>query len=139
MSLDLINYHHTASIENGISMEIEVNLEESELEEREIHQEVEIEERDVDIKERERLSKFWDSTCNCTTYKGGPCNRAFSIEYIRSIRDQCLSLDRQSLDLVLMGQLMANVRRSTSLTNRTHCTKQREREHTTYYHQGIKV
>ena len=109
----------------------------SELEEREIHWEVEIEERDVDIKERE--SQFWDSTCNCTTYKGGPCNRAFSIEYIRSIRDQCLSLDHQSLDLVLMGQLMANLRRSTSLTDRTHSNKQREGEHTPYYHQGIKV
>ena len=45
MSLDKINYHHTTSIENGISMKIEVNLEGSEL--------VEIEERDVDTKERE--------------------------------------------------------------------------------------
>ena len=60
-----------------------------------------------DVVEEEVAANVTQTSCRCTLYFGGPCNRAFSIEHLTSIRNQCQNLDRPSLDFVFLRQIMA--------------------------------
>ena len=93
-------------------------------------EEVIVEAMIYDREEEDKVVNFLGTGCGCTLYFGGPCNKGFSAEHLRSIRSQCQDLDHTSLDLVLLGQIMATnshsstVQRShqkTSIERRQEC------------------
>ena len=57
---------------------------------------------------------FVRDTCGCNLSNGEPCSKAFTREHIESIHNHWLGLDHASLDLLLMGSIMAKT--SDSLT-----------------------
>ena len=82
---------------------------------------------------------FVRDTCGCNFSNGKPCSKAFTREHIESIRNQCLGLDHASLDLLLMGSIMANTSDSLTAICSGLQTKQREKPRTKYYHHGVRV
>ena len=68
---------------------------------------VEIEPTLSDQKELTIVEDFIKRGCGCKLLKGSPCCEQFSNEYIMSVQSQCLSLSRDELDLVILGQIMA--------------------------------
>ena len=92
-----------------------------------------------DVLEEEMVRNFTQTGCGFTLYFGGPCNRAFSIEHLTNIRNQCQELDPSYLDLVLLGHIMAR-NSQFSLIQRSHQKSPlRKKTTTSYYHQGIQI
>ena len=60
-----------------------------------------------DIEEEDKVANFTQSGCGSTLYYGDPCSTAFTADHLCNIRSHCQELDRSSLDLVLLGQIMA--------------------------------
>ena len=97
--------------------------------------------RDVDIKEEENLDKFVREGCGCKLANGEPCSSYFTTEYYRSVRSQMAELTRTELDLVVMGQIMANINCSpyTSTTKCHRKATERKQTNVTFSHLGHPV
>ena len=82
---------------------------------------VPVEERPEDRKEAELVQEFCKQQCNCLR----ECSNFFSETYYAQYRNQCTELDHESLDMIIMGQLIS----LTSIPD----------GQTTYMHRGQKV
>ena len=78
-------------------------------------EEVIVEATIYDREEEDKVANFLGTGCGYTLYFGGPCNKAFSAEHLQTIRSQCQDLDHTSLDLVLLGQIMATNSHSSTV------------------------
>ena len=87
----------------------------------------------IDATEETRVTAFYDSTCKCTLFNGRPCSTAFTIQHCKVIRNQCLALDRSSLDMLLMGHIMSSVPTSDGYSSRI------PEFYTKFHHHGIRV
>ena len=92
-----------------------------------------------DVEEEDKVANFTQSGCGCTLYNGGPCSTAFTPDHLSSIRSQCQELDRSSLDLVLLGQIMATNSQSSLLQRSHQKSATRKKTRMSYYHQGIQI
>ena len=91
----------------------------------------------TDVIEERLVSEFMTSGCGCAKAKGQPCLRQFSPEYVKSVRESCAELTRGELDMVILGQLMASVNTSTTVsTTARHEASEREKSYTIFTHQG---
>lgn len=94
-----------------------------------------IEKRDIDIKEERVIEEFVQTGCNCG------CSKLFSKEYYATIRAQCQELSKDSLELVVMGFLMGaqaiENQLNTTITHRP--SSQRQRHKASFHHRGHKV
>ena len=68
---------------------------------------VELDCRAVDLEEEQKVTKFHKDICGCKLVNGGPCSASFTKEDLCAAGNQCFGLDDQSLDYLLMGQIMA--------------------------------
>ena len=89
----------------------------------------------------EKLASFLSKGCGCKFYKGGPCYRQFDATHFRDIQDQCNSLTKDELDLVLLGQIMANISCLDVVGPRSkHAPSPRQRSRIlVFYHHGAKI
>ena len=88
---------------------------------------------ECDNNEEELVSQFKATGCSCVKR----CSSHFSLDYIQSMRTQCLKLSRNELDMVLLGQLIASTNTSDNIALESHHrNKERQRAYTTYYHAG---
>lgn len=72
--------------------------------------------------------------------KGKPCSSLFSQDHYQAIQDQCVSLTRDELDLVILGQIMANIYLEDTVGERTrHAIVQRQRSRMAFFHHGRKI
>ena len=97
-----------------------------------------IEPRDIDREEEHRVAEFCSEGCRCSK----KCSSLFSLEYFREARANTAQLDHAALYMVVMGQVMAFTNRSrNTLHSSKHCHpyKEREKNNTTFYHQGLRV
>ena len=92
-----------------------------------------------DREEEDKVANFLGTGCGCTLYFGGPCNKAFSAEHLRSIRTQCQDLDHTSLDLVLLGQIMGTNSHSSTVQSSHQKSSIQKKTRMSYYHHGIPV
>ena len=56
-----------------------------------------------DIKEADLITEFTESGCECTTQ----CSKLFSRSHYECMRNQCVELSKENLDMVMFGQIMA--------------------------------
>ena len=97
---------------------------------------MELELRSVDIVEKRKVVKFSEKTCGCQLFNGHPCSRAFPVQHIEDVRNQCLALERSALDFILLGQIMAHTRTSEMVAQPP---KKRKRENVPFFQNCIKV
>ena len=64
--------------------------------------------------------------------------KVFTMENLQCIRNQCLALDRSSLDLLLMGHIMANSCDFNDCFSFPQTTV-KQKASTKFYHHGIRV
>ena len=50
---------------------------------------------------------FVQKTYGCLKWKGKPCSSQFSAEYLGDTRSSCFKLQKNELDLLILGQLLA--------------------------------
>ena len=92
-----------------------------------------------DVKEQQDIQKFLVDTCKCKLgSRGKPCCLSFSMETIRSCRNNCAELSHNELDLVVISQVHylrtvehLSVPRAHSSTSFRHIS--------TYFIHGMKI
>lgn len=94
----------------------------------------------TDVDERNLVSSFMESGCGCIKVNGGSCSQQFSLQHVTSVRESCVELSHNELDLAIMGQLVAgmNTSSSVSVVSR-HSEADREKIYSTFSHQGKPV
>ena len=101
------------------------------------------EERKEDIDELDRIEKFYLSGCSCQLAQGTPCCKSIQKSHYEEYRNNCVEMTKQELDMVVMGQIVVFTNRSTKtlhVTDHRHLTdKERERESSTFKHEGTQI
>jgi len=72
--------------------------------------------RPTDTEEEVTVSTFMTTGCGCRKVKGAPCFRQFSLSYVEEFRASCVELTPAELDMVIMGQLMAGMNTSDTVS-----------------------
>ena len=98
-----------------------------------------VEVRLLDEKEEEKVLKFVHDKCCCQLNNNLSCSDLFHITHYREMRNQCAELDHDSLDLVMMSQMMALMSNSTVNRRKGSKTEERSRPATSFMHLGEKV
>jgi hypothetical protein len=84
----------------------------------------------------EKLADFLSNGCGCKA----KCSGLFDAEYYQAKRDHCLSLTKQELDLVVLGQIMANIHTSSVVGPRyKNAPSPRQRSRVDFYHHGQRI
>ena len=91
-------------------------------------------ENDVDV-----CTTFVQKTCGCTKANGKPCSTLFSVEHYIDHRAQAALLERQELDLVLLGSIMTTVLDRDSIVDGRHKPAKRRKVSSSHMHNGYKV
>ena len=79
---------------------------------------------------------FIQKTCECLKWTGKPCSSHFSAEYLGETRSSCFELQKNELDLLILGQLLALSNSCSGVTTDNGSPTPRERAHIGYCHQG---
>ena len=95
--------------------------------------------RPADEREDERIRRFITKGCGCLINDDRNCSLLFPFSHYRLNRDSCAELELDSLDLVIMGQLMALTVNTDVILNKNRETQERQRTSTQYLHLGQKV
>ena len=72
---------------------------------------------------------FIRKTCGCLKWKGKPCSSQFSAEYLGDTRSSCFELQKNELDLLILGQLLALSNSCSAVTTDNGNPTPRERTH----------
>ena len=84
----------------------------------------------------EKVTAFWAKGCGCKR----KCSEFFDIDHYRDNIDQCSSLTKDELDLVLLGQIMANISSSSIVGPRSrHAPTPRKTAWLKFHHHGQTV
>ena len=63
----------------------------------------------TDKLESMKLRKLFRDSCGCKLgAKGNPCSSQFTPDIVKMQRDNCSALDKEALDMVVIGQFQAN-------------------------------
>ena len=94
--------------------------------------------REIDFREVEKVEEFCRGGCGCSTN----CASAFTKKHYLATRANAQQLERKELDMVVMGQVMAFTFCSQvpqNISKHRHQVKQRERNASAFYHNGLRV
>ena len=98
---------------------------------------VEVDFRQLDIDEDSVVEDFMRESCGCKKWDGKPCSGQFHPLYVKVTRLNFSELTTEQLDLVIMGQLIANSSTSdTVVTESRHKATERRKAYTRHFHQG---
>ena len=91
--------------------------------------------------EDEELNRFLEEGCGCQVLRGRPCFRLFSKEHYEKVRLECRELERNQLDLVILGQIMGglNDQQETTAQKYGHGHQERSRASMTFTHRGQRI
>ena len=68
---------------------------------------VPIEHRSCDISDDQAVALFMSKGCAYLKWKGKPCSKQFSLEYVQQVRLSFKNLQKSDLDLIIIGELIA--------------------------------
>jgi hypothetical protein len=90
--------------------------------------------RDIDRMDDEIMREFLEKGCGCCLNNQGPCISAFTLQHLKEMRNTCKEMDREILDSVILGQIMA-------MRQRGKCCRgtDRQRASNKHYHEGVQV
>ena len=72
--------------------------------------------------------------------KGKPCHLHFSKDHFQEQRDQCATFNKEELDLVILGQIMAHHHGEDMVGERSkHPSAIRQRSRMDFFHQGRRI
>ncbi len=72
--------------------------------------------------------------------KGKPCCTLFTKDHFIDVRDQCATLNRDELDMAILGQIMGNIYMDDMVGKRSsHTLVPRERARMSFTHHGMKI
>ena len=71
-----------------------------------------LEERGIDLKEKEKVEEFITSGCGCHLSNGKSCSSQYSGEHYQTLRADSAALSWDELNMVLMGQVSAYKQKS---------------------------
>ena len=94
--------------------------------------------RDIDFRDVEKVEEFCRRGCGCSLN----CAAAFTQKHYLATRANAQQLERKELDMAVMGQVMAFTFCSQVPHNTLkyrHQVKQRERNASAFYHNGLRV
>ena len=85
------------------------------------------------------VQHLYKKTCGCTKANGKPCSTLLSTEHYIDHRAQTSVLNRQQLDLVLLGSIMTTVLDSDSIVNGRHKPANQRKVSSSHMHNGYNV
>ena len=94
--------------------------------------------REIDFRDVEKVEEFCRGGCGCSTN----CASAFTQKHYLATRGNAQQLERKELDMAVMGQVMAFTFCSQvpqNISKHRHQVKQRERNASAFYHNGLRV
>lgn len=81
-----------------------------------------------------------DKGCGCQLGKrGNPCCTMFTREEYEATMDQCAQLTKEQLDLIVLGQIMANIRTDDVGLRSRRSSSERQCANVPFYHHGVRV
>ena len=83
-----------------------------------------------------KLTAFLEEGCGCKRNSGKPCYTSFSWEQYEASRMRCAELSRSELDLVILGQIAALLKKY-SQTNTHRQASQRQRTSMVFHRHGV--
>ena len=83
----------------------------------------------------EKVEEFCRGGCGCSTN----CASAFTQKHYLATRGNAQQLERKELDMAVMGQVMACSQVPQKISKHRHQVKQRERNASAFYHNGLRV
>ena len=87
------------------------------------------------VNELSKCAEFVQLTCGCTKADGKPCSGLFSEEHYAELRAQAYFLTHEQLDLVILGSIMATIRKD-DISHGRHKPAKRQKTMMTYMHHG---
>lgn len=132
---DVINSTASDNVVSVANVDAVCNNEETMIERHDVN----CESRDTDIEEKRKVDAFLQQGCGCKYFDGHQCSSAFTRDHLCSIRDQCTAMTRPALQNIIFGHVMATVRTSVTIESRGHPSKDRERNRTSFMHEGMMV
>ena len=83
--------------------------------------------------------EFVEKTCRCHLANGRPCSSLFSVEHYIQLRAQSSFLNRDELDLTVIGAIMSTVMHDDYVRDGRHNPKRRKQTRTSYMHHGHEI
>ena len=87
------------------------------------------------LNELSKCAEFVQLTCGCTKADGKPCSSLFSEDHYAELRAQASFLTHEQLDMVILGSIMATVRKD-DISQCRHKPAKRQKTMMTYMHHG---
>ena len=87
------------------------------------------------LNESSKCAEFVRLTCGCSKADGKPCSGLFSEEHYTELRAQAYFLTHEQLDLVILGSIMATIRKD-NISHGRHKPAKRQKTMMTYMHHG---
>ena len=94
-----------------------------------------IDEREIDIKERETIEAYLGEGCGCSK----SCRSLFDEQTLVRMRSDCAELNRDQLDFLVMGHLLGSVIDSQETSVNKHIPRSRARNSCKFTHRGKQV
>ena len=86
-----------------------------------------------------KCQEFVEKSCGCHLANGRPCSSLFSVEHYIQLRAQSSFLNRDELDLTLIGAIMSTVMHDDYIRDGCHNPKRRKQIRTSYMHHGHEI
>ena len=87
------------------------------------------------LTELSKCAEFLRLTCGCSKADGKPCSGLFSEEHYADLRAQAYFLTHEQLDLVILGSIMATIRKD-DVSHGRHKPAKRQKTMMMYMHHG---
>ena len=95
-----------------------------------------VDHREKDISDAQSISLFMIHECSCRKFKGKPCSFQFSLEHVQEVRLSFQEMTKSELDLVILGELVANCNNLPKTSSLTNSEKDRKNLYSNHHHQG---
>lgn len=95
--------------------------------------------REEDISEGEKVRRFRRETCKCSKFHQQPCSTVLDFDCILEYRENCIEMSKDELDLVIKVNLFNFRKAEQFVDSKKHKKKERERPSQTFYFGSVQI